>query len=371
MKIEKVEAIYIKVPLSYVQIHETVPSQTDHGTVLTKITCDNGIVGFGRTYGNSVAGPYATMACVREFTQYLIGEDPTNIQKIWLKLEIASHYLGRYGVAFAALSTIDIALWDIFGKSVGLPIYKLLGQAREECDIYSSEGWVYLSEEELVEQLRSRREEGYRAFKLRLPAKRSECVRKMRAVRDLVGADFDLMIDVQNTWNDTATAVQNANAIKEFEPYWIEEPVGVQDFEGHAEVFRSTGVPVAGGEHLYSKHFVCDALRKKAFNYVQTDAMRIGGISDLQKIVGMAESFFVPVVPHGACDIHVHVALAHKKTVIPYLELLTDSEAPLLSILYQDYQLPVNGKVYVPTKPGLGYTLNDDAIREFTATEAF
>ena len=366
MKIAKVEADYIRMPLSYVQKHEFIPTQLDAGCVLTRITCDNGLVGFGRTYGGGVFGSHTVKTCVvRELAPVLIGQDPTKIQDLWNKMEITSHFLGRTGIVFAAVSTVDIALWDLLGKSLGVPIYKLLGQAREEVPVYSSEGWVYLSVDELVEKVKIRMKEGYRAYKLRLPSDKKTCIAKMRAVRDLAGPEFNIMIDVQNAWQNLPLSIRNAEAIKEFDPFWIEEPVMVYDLDGHAGITEITGIPVAGGEHIYSKNMMREAFSKKAFCYAQPDVMRIGGFSEMQKVIGMAESWFVPVVPHGACEIHTHLALAHTAESMPYIELLTDSEAPLIhDILYSDYELPKDGKAYVTTKPGLGYTLNEDAIRE-------
>lgn len=371
MKIVRIECDYIRMPLSYLQVHEHVPTQADHGCVLTQITCENGLTGFGRTYGGGVFGSKSVRSCVlSDLAPHILGQQADHIQGLWNQLEIATHYIGRSGIAFAALSTIDIALWDLLGKALNVPIYKLLGQARDQVPVYASEGWVYWTKEALVEGVKQRQREGYRAYKFRLPSDRLGCVEKMRAVREAAGEEFDLMVDVQNTWLNSAIAVKNAEAIKEFRPFWIEEPVMVQDFDGHALVSQRTGIPVASGENLYSKHQLRDALSKRAFDYAQPDAMRIGGITELQKVIGMCESWFIPAVPHGATEIHLQVALCHSADVIPYIELLTDSEGLLLTnILYKDFEFPKDGVLHAPQKPGLGYTLNEDAIREFTVQD--
>ena len=371
MKIVKVECDYIRMPLDYVQIHEHIPTQRDAGCVLTRITCDNGLVGFGRTYGGTVFGSKSVQTCVlTDLAPVLLDQDPSLLGSLSYKMEVTSHFLGRTGVVYAAVSTVDIALWDLLGKFLGVPLYKLLGQVREEVPVYSSEGWVYLSTEQLVEAVLRRKNEGYNSYKLRLPLERKGCIEKMKAVREAVGPEFNIMVDVQNAWQNIPHALRNAQAIKEYDPFWIEEPVMVQDLDGHAAVWKTAGVPVAGGEHIYSKTTMREAFSKQAFNYAQPDVMRIGGITELQKVIGMAESWFVPVVPHGACDIHTHVALAHPSETVPYVELLTDSELPLLmNVLYTDYVPPKNGKAYVTSKPGLGYTLNEEAIREFTVND--
>lgn len=366
MKIEKIEAWFISIPMERVQMHETIPIQPDHGSVVTRITCDDGTTGIGRTYGGSAFGSYAVKACIlKEFAPRLIGEDPIYINKIWHKLEGASHFLGRGGAAFSALSTIDIALWDILGKKAGLPIYKLLGAVRDTVPVYASEGWLQLSTEELVEQSLARKEQGFKAIKIRIPYETSGCIERMKAVREALGADYPIMVDVQNGWENVSHSVKNIEAIREYNPFWIEEPVAVQDFEGHAKVFELTGVAVAGGENLYSKHHLRTALEKGAFNYAQMDALRIGGISEMQRILGMTESMFIPSVPHGAYDVHIHIALAHTAKSIPYVELLSDSEANVLSVIYDDFRWPVDGMAPTPVKPGLGYTLNESAMRQY------
>lgn len=370
MKIVKVEAWFVSVPMERVQMHETIPIQPDHGSVVTRITCEDGTTGIGRTYGGSAFGSHAVKACIlKEFAPRIIGEDALYINKIWHKLEAASHFLGRGGVAFAALSTIDIALWDILGKHTGQPIYKLLGAVRDTVPVYASEGWLQFSTEELVEQVLARKEQGYKGVKIRLPYETKGSIERMKAVREAVGEDYPIMVDVQNGWEDVAHSVYNIEAIREYNPYWIEEPVAVQDFAGHAEVFKRTGVAIAGGENLYSKHYMMEALSKGAFNYAQMDTLRIGGITEIQRVLGITESMFIPSVPHGAYDVHVHIALAHTAKSIPYVELLSDSEAHVLSIIYSDFEWPKDGMAVTPTKPGLGYTLDEYAMKQYVVND--
>lgn len=367
MKIDKIEVFYIRFMLERVQVHELVPTQVDHGALLVKISCDDGTTGVGRTYGGSVFGSHAVKAAIEhDYAPLLLGKDPMMHGMLYQSMENFSHYHGRAGLAYAAISALDIALWDIVGKALGQPIYKLLGAVRNEVQVYASEGWVYLTPEELAAQMKARIDEGYPAVKLRLPTDTRSCVEKMRLVRDAIGDTPEIMIDVQNTWENVSTSVKNIHAIREFNPFWIEEPVMVQDLDGHAKVNAQTGVPVAGGEHIYSKHQFREAFSKGAFGYAQPDGVRIGGFTELQKVVGMAESWFVPCVPHGAYEVHRHVALAHSAASIPYVELLTDSEAPLLGIIYKDFELPQNGIGSVPEgKTGLGVELDEYHIRDY------
>ena len=370
MKIEKIEAWFVSVPMDRVQMHETIPIQPDHGSVVARITCDDGTTGIGRTYGGSAFGSHAVKACIlKEYAPKLIGENPVYINKIWNKLEAASHFMGRGGVAFSALSVIDIALWDILGKHVNLPIYKLLGAVRDTVPVYASEGWLQFTTDELVGQVVKRKEQGFKGVKIRLPYDTNQCVERMKAVREAVGDTYPIMVDVQNGWENVSHSIHNIEAIRKYNPYWIEEPVGVQDFEGHAQTFRQTGVAVAGGENLYSKHFIYNALTKGAFNYAQMDSLRIGGITEMQRLIGVTETMFIPSVPHGAYDVHVHIALAHTAKSVPFVELLSDSEVNVLSVIYTDFQWPKDGMAVTPTKPGLGYTLDEYAMKQYVVKD--
>jgi L-alanine-DL-glutamate epimerase-like enolase superfamily enzyme len=371
VRIDRVEAFYVRYMMERLQAHVLVPTQVDHGALIVKLSCDDGTVGVGRTYGGSVFASHAVKASVeKDFAPLLLGENPLDAGRLFQKLEVFSHYHGRAGVAFSAVSALDIALWDILGKACGQPLYRLLGAVRDSVPVYASEGWVYLEPDELAEKMRTRIDEGYPAVKLRLPQDRAMCVRKMRAVRDALGEDVPIMVDVQNAWENVSISVRNTSAIEEYRPFWIEEPVMVQDLDGHHRVGFLTGVPIAGGEHIYSKHQFREAFSKDAFGYAQPDAFRVGGITELQKVIGMAESWFVPVVPHGAYEVHRHVALSHAASSVPYVELLTDSEAPLLKIIYNDFDLPEGGLATVPDRPGLGVELNEKAIAEYMVKES-
>lgn len=367
MIIEKVEALYLKFPLSKPQIHEIIPSLFDCSTLLVKITCDDGTVGFGRTYGGDSFGTPTVKNCVDTYlAPVLLGEDPRYIHRIFNKMEMTSHFLGRYGVVFKAISAIDIALWDCLGKIAGLPIYQLLGAARDSVRVYASEGWLNLSAEELVSAMKSLVGRGYKAVKFRLPLDTDQCVEKLAAVREAVGPNIDLMVDLQNAWQNVPNSIKRVKQLEKYNPFFFEEPVRSQDIAGHAEIKFATGIPIVGGEHIYSKHVFREALSQNAFSYVQVDAVRVGGISEWMKVAGMCEAWFVPVIPHGAYEIHTHTACAFPEASVPFVEYLSDYESELLQQLYTDFVEPKDGMASPSGKPGLGFTLNDKAIREHT-----
>jgi L-alanine-DL-glutamate epimerase-like enolase superfamily enzyme len=366
MKIARVEAFYLRFPLAQTQIHATIPSLRDLGTLLVRITLDNGLVGLGRTYGGDVFGSQTVKRCVEtHFGPLLVGEDPTYVQRLWLKMQAASHFLGLAGVAFQAISALDIALWDLRAKAVGLPLYKLLGAARDSVGVYASEGWLNFSVDELAEACLKLQNQGYRGVKIRLPLDRDDCTRRMRAVREALGPEAMILVDVQNAWVNEPESVRRIGDIERYDPFLIEEPVRVLDLEGHAAIARAVPTPIAGGEHLYNRRQFKEALEKGAFNYVQADAVRVGGISEWMKIAAMCESWFVPVLPHAAYEIHLHTALAFGETSVPFIEFLTDYEGDLLPRIYKDFQPPINGVATPPAAPGLGVTFDEAGVREF------
>ncbi|NLV62122.1 MAG: mandelate racemase/muconate lactonizing enzyme family protein [Clostridiaceae bacterium] len=370
IKIEKVESLYIKFPLSKQQIHEAIPSVRDCATLLVKVYCSDGTIGFGRTYGGDSFGTYTVKRCIDTMiAPVVIGENPFYVHKIWKKLEDVSHFLGRAGAVFKGVSAVDIAIWDALGKITGLPLYHLLGAARDHVNVYASEGWLNLSTEELVESVKALVDKGYKAVKFRLPLDKNECIEKMSAVREAVGPDINLMVDIQNAWVDVPTSIKRVKELEKYDPFFFEEPVRVQDLDGHAEIKYATGIPITGGEHIYSKHHFREALTKNAFSYVQVDSVRVGGVSEWMKVVGMCEAWFVPVIPHAAFEIHVHTACAFPESTVPYIEYLTDYEGELLPNIYKDFEHPESGVATPPSRPGLGLTLNDDFIKDYIISD--
>lgn len=367
MKIERVETFYVRMPLDKLQMHAAVPSVTDLGTVIVRITLDNGVTGIGRTYGGEIYASTAVKACLDSFfTPRLVGADIDLPHALWQQLHVATHFLGQSGIALQCLSMIDVALWDIRGKLAGLPIYRLLGAARDQVRVYASEGWLTQDDDELVDACKRLVAEGYTAIKIRLPFDRTKSRARFRAARDAVGPDIDLLVDVQNAWVNAPDAIRRINDIEEFSPWLIEEPVRVLDLAGHAQIAEAVAAPVAGGEHLYTRSQFRDALKMRAFDIIQPDAARVGGLTEWMKIAGMAESWFIPVLPHGAYEVHLHACAAFSETSVPLGEYLSDYEAILLPVIFDDPVLPAGGIGRLPSAPGLGVDLNEDGIREFS-----
>ena len=334
------------------------------GYVVVDVSTDQGLHGIGVTY-HEVGGE-----AIRDFIKYaiepkMLGRDPMETEALY---EEFFHYMrgvGRKGLAFCAYSAVDIALWDIKGKALGLPLYRLLGGNDPRVPIYASGGWTSYSTEELVAEAKRMVELGYRKIKLKVGVdggrNPGEDVRRVAAVREAIGPDIGFMLDANNVWR-SATAVQFANRVREYDIEFLEEPVFADDIPGLAAYKRGTDIPLATGEHEYTRFGVRDLLLHEAVDILQCDVTRIGGYTEMLKAVAMSQAWNRGFAPHGMEHMHMHLVAAASNGL--YLERLFMFEEVVHNV-YRNAPEPENGWLTIPDKPGLGLELNDDYIKEF------
>ncbi|WP_101909837.1 mandelate racemase/muconate lactonizing enzyme family protein [Marasmitruncus massiliensis] len=333
------------------------------GYCITDITTDNGLHGFGLTY-HEVGGEAIREFILKALKPKLIGRSPFETEAIW---EECFHYIrgvGRKGLAFCGYSTVDIAMWDLKGKLLNMPLYKLLGGVKTQIPIYASGGWTSYSLEELVEEAREMVRRGYTKIKLKVGVEGgnnpNEDVRRIRAVRDAIGPDIGLMLDANNVWR-SATAVQVANRLRDLDILLFEEPVFADDIPGLAHFKQSTDIPLATGEHEYTKFGIRDLILANAVDYVQCDVTRCGGFTEILKIIGMTQAWNLAFAPHGMEYMHMHLMSAAPNA--PFLERLFMFE-DVSAMVFKDAPQPKNGYLELPNKPGLGMELDYDNIKE-------
>ncbi|MDQ1280474.1 MAG: Mandelate racemase/muconate lactonizing enzyme family protein [Thermoproteota archaeon] len=303
----------------------------------------------------------------------VLGEDPVNIQKIWDKMYWRSFNQGRKGAAIIAMSQIDIGLWDIIGKKLKTPVYKLLGGYRDRVPGYGSGGVLSLSNEQLVKEQMNWVEEGFKAVKMKVGRRDwREDIERIKAVREAVGNNVDLMVDANNGWS-TSTAVRMA---KRFEPYdvrWLEEPVVAEDYDGYTRVAASTDIPIAGGESEYTKFGFKELFLRRCIEICQADIGKVGGITEYMKVAGMAEAFNIPMCPHGIGLVSAHcVASTPNGTIVEFFD---GNRYPNTTIRkfqeetgrwFMPHSIrPVKGWIDLPTVPGLGLDPDLEAIEEY------
>src|SRR5438309_2090172 len=331
--------------------------------VWLKLRTDDGIEGLGVTYFGG-ALTHTLRHAVDELGALVIGDDPLRVEAAAQKLRNAAGSAGPGGILTMAMSAIDVALWDIKGKALGLPLWKLLGGGRDRVRTYASGALRRgLKLDEAVTAAGRLREQGYRQAKMQLglpgittPAREVE---QAKLIRDAVGPDMDLMCDINQRWRpeqaiDIGRRVEDAGVGL----FWLEDVTAADDYAGLARVADALATPVAGGEYLYGIVPFRHMIEARSVDIVMIDQVRSGGITPWLKIAGMAEAFNLPVVSHGVPEIHVHLIGA-----VP--NGLTVEYMPRLFRLFEEVPVPVNGELAMPTAPGLGLKFDETAIRTF------
>lgn len=339
-----------------------------------KVLTDAGIYGFGEAY--SVGPDEATVATIKDFKGWLLGKDPRNVEYLWATMYNFTRFPGG-AVIDAAISGIEHALWDISGKAAGLPVYMLLGgKCRDKVRVYQSAGGR--TPAQLAESAKALiAKYGYTALKMAPHPPGSQSMpynavtraagQRAEAVRNAVGPDIDLAFDAHATLFEPIRAAQMAEALKPAHPYFLEEPIRMENMDAMQTLKQRMQIPLATGECLYTKHDFRQLMSKQAADIVQPDVCLAGGILELKKIAAMAEAHYVVVAPHNpmgplATMVNVHFAACTPNFLI--LEYHPDDESPRKDLI-KDPIMVKNGYLEIPNKPGWGYEVNEEAFRRY------
>lgn len=330
-----------------------------------EINTTDGLDGVGFSYSKRAGGP-AQYAHACEIAEVVIGEDPSDIARLWDKLCWAGASVGRSGLATQAIAAIDICLWDLKAKRAGLPLAKLIGAHRDSVRCYNtSGGFLHTPLPELLDNATAWLEAGVGGIKIKVGHPDAAVDRqRVRAVRERIGDKVPLMVDANQQW-DRVTALRIGRALEEYGLVWIEEPLDAYDHVGHADLAVALDTPIATGEMLSSVSEHLELIRHRAADVIQPDAPRIGGITQFLKLATLADQAGLQLAPHFAMEIHLHLAAAYPRE--PWVEHF-DWLAPLF-----EEQLQIrDGRMYLSSRPGLGITLAEQArawtvaSREFT-----
>jgi galactonate dehydratase len=339
-----------------------------------KVMTDAGIYGFGEAY--SVGPDEATVATIKDFKGWLVGKDPRNVEYLWASMYNFTRFPGG-AVINAAISGIEHALWDIAGKAAGLPVYMLLGgKCRDRVRVYQSAGGR--TPAQLAESAKALiAKYGYTAIKMAPHPPGSQSMpynavtraagQRAEAVRNAVGPDVDLAFDAHATLFEPIRAAQMAEALKPAHPYFLEEPIRMENMDAMQTLKQRMQIPLATGECLYTKHDFRQLMSKQAADIVQPDVCLAGGILELKKIAAMAEAHYVVVAPHNpmgplATMVNVHFAACTPNFLI--LEYHPDDQSPRKDLI-KDPILVKNGYLEIPNKPGWGYEVNEEAFSRY------
>jgi len=340
--------------------------------ILVRMHTDEGVTGIG------IATSYTPIeAAIHAFrtgiADQIVGADPLAPERLYQKLfgltwQRLAHEKGWSREALVRISAaMDIACWDIIGKVAGLPLYRLFGGYRDAVPCYVTCAYYRDGKtlSELRDEMQMLKAQGHRGFKAKaggLPL--AEDVERLALVREIIGPDNDLMVDVNRGW-DLPTAIEGARLIEPLKPRWLEEPVRWADDRRELKLLaRETRIPLSAGESELTS-FGCRALlEEKAIQILQFDCTMMGGFTEGRKLAALCEFDHVQVAPHHDCFIHAHIVAATPAGCI--VESFTDPERdPLQAELFENPPRIANGWLTLNQSPGLGLTLSEKALKKF------
>lgn len=346
------------------------------GSCIVEIETQDGMVGWGECYGPShVARSFIDT----QFAQRIIGRDPFDVEVIWEDLYNRIKDYGAKGMAIAAMSGIDIALWDIIGKSTGKPVHKLIGGAFRDTVTAYATGLYFIDMdrliEEAVEEAQAYAQDGFTAIKMKIGLGSPKLdLARVEAVRKAIGDDIRLMVDANHCFTVPA-AIRLGRELEKLDVEWFEEPISPEDIDGYVQVTQALDMAVAGGENEYTRWGFRDIVSRKAMDIIQPDLCAAGGFSECKKIAAMATAHGVECVPHAwgsvigvAATLHFIAALPDQPPSfrpMPALFEFEQCENPFRDHLATEPILLVNGSVPIPTKPGLGIDIDRSILKKY------
>lgn len=384
MRIKDVDAHWLRCPIPYEKQHVSDFGRlTTFDMTLVEVTTENGLRGYGEAKAAvGSAGSCASLVTTirHELRPMLIGQDARHITRLWERMYngTRAHYalargrgfpvLGRRGLTIAAMSGVDMALWDVLGKSLGVPVAQLLGGAcRDAMPAYASGGWA--DADHIGEQLAGYVAHGFKAVKMRVGVMDGDVpasVARVRAARDHLGPDVKIMVDAHGTFS-VPEARRFCRAVEDCGLYWFEEPINADNRRGTAQVRAATSIPIAAGESEFTRFDIRDLIDAEAIDVVQPDTAIIGGVTETMRVAHLAHTYGLELAPHlwgSALSFMagLHVAFASPAATILEFSLGAN---PMLHDLVEETIAAEDGMMAAPQRPGLGLTPRPAFVEEF------
>ena len=388
MKITKIESHVLMDPN-----YDRDACSSAQDDIVVQVHTDDGIVGIGEVDTN----PWVAQAMIHArgthilglgLEEMLIGEDPLNTEALWEKLYTGSFMTGRRGLGICAIGALDIALWDIRGKALGVPCWKLLGGASKEAvtpyaSLLPVGETAATYRDSLVQKAKEAKRFGFRAGKMevcvkgpythnRLQEPDDVIVEIVAACREAVGWDFTMMVDVCYCWTNAKEALRVLKQLEPYDLFFLETPIQLDDLEGYAYLHEHSPIRIAAGELQSTRFEFLDLMDRGKVDVVQPDVGRVGGLTEARRVSQLAADRGRLLVPHCwktaigiAASVHLSVTAPH----CPYVEFLPASlsESPLRKELVKEEFRFVEGQIPLPQSPGLGIELDKGAIERFRA----
>ena len=346
-----------------------------HGWLTCEVETEDGTIGIGNA---ALAPDLVKMAIDQYYAPLVIGADPFDYAYLWEKMYRTTHAWGRKGVGMTAISAIDIALWDLMGKIVNKPVFKLLGgRTKDKIPVYYSK--LYADTVDAMQaEAETAMKEGYTAYKSRFGfgpkdgmAGIRENLKRVEALREVIGYENDLMLECYMGWN-LDYSKRMLPKLAPFEPRWLEEPVIADDINGYAELNNMGIIPISGGEHEFTLLGFRQLLDLNAVSVIQYDTNRVGGITAAQKINALAEAYQVPVIPHAGQAHNYHLTMANINCPMSEYFPVHDVEVgnELFYYIFAGDPEANDGHLQLDeTKPGLGIEISSANLKHFNITE--
>ncbi|WP_422823474.1 L-talarate/galactarate dehydratase [Variovorax rhizosphaerae] len=337
---------------------------TEIAFIFAEIATRDGHSGIGFGYSKRAGGP-GMYAHAKELAPHLIGEDPNDISRLFTKLLWAGASMGRSGLTTQAIAPFDIALWDLKARRANLPLAKLLGAERDSVQCYNtSGGYLHTPLDQVLKNVEISRQSGIGGIKLKVGQPDLAIdIERVAAVRKQLGNAFPLMVDANQQW-DRQKATRACRAFEDFDLTWIEEPLDAYDFEGHAQLAERFDTAIATGEMLTSFGEHAQLIMGEGSDFIQPDAPRVGGITPFLQIMSLGAFKGRKLAPHFAMEIHLHLAAAYP--IEPWLE-----HFEWLGPMFNEQMHLKDGRMHVSDRPGLGFSLSEQALSWTAETEEF
>lgn len=339
---------------------DAIHSFSDRGGVVTRIHTNISVTGHSYTYFGTIPGGPRVVAQIinEELFNVIKGEDPFFVKRIREKMWKATEYHGVTGVVQFGIAAVDMAVWDIIGRVLEKPLYKILGAFTDRVPAYAMVGWYYEDEEEFTKRCATAIEEGFRAVKIKVGlGSLSDDIRRIKTARKAVGDNIDLMVDANQAFT-VSTALERGKAYQDLGVFWFEEPLPPHNHDGYEELGDKLSIRIATGENEYTKYAFADLIRRGGVDVVQPDNRRTGGVTEWMEIAALADAFHIQVASHGGGPGNLNMLAAMPNAI--YME----SGSLKGSSMYEVNLRLVDGKVLVPDVPGSGMAVRDDFIEK-------
>ncbi len=328
--------------------------------LLVHLDTDAGHRGLGFAYALQGGGRALKAIADDDLAPLVVGEDPLDHERLAAKTYWRLQGVGRRGLVQHAYSAVDLALWDLKGKAAGLPLYKLLGGAREAAPVYGSDcGWLWMSPDEIVKGARDYLRQGVMGIKMKIGHAEPETdATRLQRVFDALGDEVWFAVDANQRYDYAKALLIGRFLDEDIRPDWFEEPLSCEDVDGHARLALQLETPIALGETLYGRDEFQRYLERGAVGVVQPDVTRVGGLTAFLKVAALADLHHRPITPHLLPEVAVHLACGLPNvTAVEWM--------PWLFPAFAEPPRLVEGKVVPPQRPGLGLEVHPEAAAKY------